>query len=196
MQKNNKFAPLVLASMIGIFSSNLWADDVRINVNGEITAMTCSVKNSGDRTINLDPYRIDQVVNLPRGVIGGSRKEELIEVLCPAAHGIVVNMTDTGNAASPAGREYLENVAVANNRARNVATQVWLLNSSNRAVHSLGYVPVKTDIRLRNRNNAGNFTEEATETYKLNAYYFLTDAGSTVSPGLVKSTMTLSFTYD
>lgn len=184
-----KFALCVAA----LVSSSLWADDVRINVSGEITAQTCSVVDNGNRTIRLDHLTIDQVSSRAVGVVPLGFKTESVELRCPAAHGITVNMADTGNTAAPSGREYLANVSSATDRANNVGTHVEFLTDF--AAQTGESLKVKTDLVLTSRNNTGDFVNGG-RPYGVKASYYLIGAGSTVTPGGVRSTMTLTFTYN
>lgn len=195
MQKKCKPFKLALFTLTALISGSLWADDVRINVIGEITAQTCSVVGASDRTINMKHYTIDEVQGQTANSTMLSGQTEAIDLRCPAAHGITANMADTGKPTSPVGQKYLENIAPATNRARNVAVQVYLLTDY-AAGKAGGPLVNKTDKEVRAPNSALDYAS-TTDTYRIGIrpFYYFTGAGSTVTPGDVKATMTLTITY-
>lgn len=182
-------------TLIALFSGSLWADDVRINVTGEITARTCQVINNSDRTIDMRHYTIDQVTNQPAGSILSGAATEMVDIRCPAGHGITVNMKDTGNPAAPAGRAYLENIAPANDHARNVGVRVYLLvDAANN--NNGGPMDNLVDKEVRPENTNLNYTS-ATDQHRIGIrpFYYFIGAGNTVTTGAVKATMTLTIKY-
>lgn len=169
------------------------AQDVRVNITGEITNKTCQFQASTDNVISMVAKEASEFTNAT-DVDGVTSKD--LAFSCAPDLPIKVTVTDRNQAAT--NRNYLSNLTGTCNGktcATGVGVKVRFFSANNARVGGTNDVNLGTAITLRAAPTNPNYAQATSNvTYKVRGFYTKTGTANP-TPGGVESQALFTFSY-